>query len=65
MRESVLLEVYNSNGQKVSTLINKQLSAGQHIVKWNLADSGLKNGVYFYTLTAGNNRIDGKIILMR
>jgi hypothetical protein len=65
-QEFVLLEIYNSKGQKVTTLINESLTAGEYVIKWNSNQNrDLKSGVYFYKLTAGNESFDGKIILMR
>lgn len=51
----VLLEVYNSIGAKVATLIDGNKSAGSHIYRFNAAR--LASGMYFYRLTA-----EGKII---
>jgi agmatine/peptidylarginine deiminase len=66
VQEFILLEIYNSNGQKVTTLINESLTAGEHVIKWNSTQNlDLKSGVYFYKLTAGNESFDGKIVLMR
>ncbi|RLD58013.1 MAG: hypothetical protein DRJ05_08765 [Bacteroidetes bacterium] len=65
-QEFVVLEIYNGNGQKMATLINETLTAGEHSIKWNSFDNpDLKSGVYFYKLTAGKDSFDGKIILMR
>ncbi len=46
----VVISIYNSLGQKVSDLINDQLSAGYHEVDFNGAD--LSSGVYYYRMTA-------------
>jgi flagellar hook assembly protein FlgD len=48
----VKLVVYNSLGQKVSTLINEQLYSGTYEAEWN--GSGHPSGVYFYRLTIVN-----------
>lgn len=47
---SIDLSVYNVLGQKVETLINHRLQAGEHRVTFN--GSGLASGVYFYRLRA-------------
>ncbi|MBN2708593.1 MAG: T9SS type A sorting domain-containing protein [Calditrichaceae bacterium] len=51
--ENVTLEVYNTLGQKVATILkNKSLRAGAHVYKFN--GSNLSSGVYFYKLVAGD-----------
>ncbi len=45
-----LLRVYNVTGQKVATLVEGTVSAGDHSVVWDAR--GMPSGVYFYTLTA-------------
>jgi hypothetical protein len=49
---NVNITVYNILGQKVNTLVNKFLPAGQHSV--NFDGSGLSSGVYYYRITAGD-----------
>lgn len=48
----VRLEVYNINGQLVSTLVDSRLNAGQHSVVFDA--SNLASGVYLYRIIAGN-----------
>ena len=50
----VVLEVYNTIGQKVATLINREMSSGNHSVVFNAED--LPSGIYIYRLhaTSGN-----------
>jgi hypothetical protein len=47
----VLLEVYNLLGQKVGTLVNGVLPAGQHLRTF--APTSLSSGIYIYRLEAG------------
>jgi hypothetical protein len=50
---NVKLDVYNSIGQHVATLVNgKPMSAGVHAVGFNA--SGLASGLYIYRLKAGD-----------
>ena len=49
---NVTIKIYNSLGQLVSNLFNKDLSWGQYEVYFN-ADS-LPSGIYFYQIKAGN-----------
>jgi len=48
----VTLKVYNSIGEQVAVLVNGDLPAGSHSVKFNA--SGLASGIYIVKMTAGN-----------
>lgn len=48
----VMLEVYNINGQLVSTLVDTRMNAGEHSVVFDA--SNLASGVYLYRIRAGN-----------
>lgn len=54
----VLLEVYDINGRKVSTLINNTLSAGMYKTKFNAEN--LVSGVYFIRYNFNGQNIDIK-----
>ncbi|HLX11564.1 MAG TPA: glycosyl hydrolase family 18 protein [Bacteroidota bacterium] len=47
---SITLEVYNTLGQRVKSLVSEPESAGEHAVSFDA--SALASGVYFYRLTA-------------
>jgi len=59
----VKLEVYNVMGQKVATLVDGQLEAGEHIVPWDGSDAA--SGVYLYRLQADNFVDAKKMILLK
>ena len=59
----VSLDVYNSIGQKVATLVNETKTAGTYEVNFNAAN--LSSGIYFYKLTSGNFTETKKMILMK
>ncbi|MBN8545096.1 MAG: T9SS type A sorting domain-containing protein [Ignavibacteria bacterium] len=59
----VSLIIYNSSGEKVTELINRNLEAGYHEIGFSAAD--LPSGIYLYKLTAGNNTSTRKMILMK
>ncbi len=62
-RSDVIVEVFNTLGQKVATLIDDNLSAGTHIVEWDASE--VSTGVYFYKLTAGDFVQSKKMILLK
>jgi len=49
--EFVTLEIFNPLGQKIETLLNKPMTAGQHEVKFN--GLNFPSGIYFYRIEAG------------
>ncbi|AFN75857.1 5'-nucleotidase domain-containing protein [Melioribacter roseus P3M-2] len=61
--EVVKLTVYNILGQKVATLVNGPMTAGQHLVHFNA--SNLASGIYFYGIEAGNFKTFKKMILLK
>jgi len=52
-QSSVSLNIFNTIGQKVKTLVNEVKPAGRHTVPFNA--EGLSSGVYFCKITADNN----------
>ena len=62
-QEHVLLEVYNSAGQKVTTLVNNSLNPGFHEINWD--GSKMSSGVYFYSIHAGQFQDLKKMILLK
>ncbi|MBD3291269.1 T9SS type A sorting domain-containing protein [candidate division KSB1 bacterium] len=64
----VKLSVYNILGQKIKTLVDKQQSAGQHMVQWdgkNDIGNQVSTGVYMYKLEAGDYTKTLKMLLLR
>lgn len=59
----VTLEVFNTLGQKVTTLADRWYDAGSHSVEWN-AES-FASGVYLYKLSAGDYVQTRKMILLK
>ncbi|PJA26533.1 MAG: hypothetical protein CO189_10465 [candidate division Zixibacteria bacterium CG_4_9_14_3_um_filter_46_8] len=49
---NVNVEIYNIMGQKVATLVDSDIEAGQHRISWDAAN--YSSGIYFYKLTAGD-----------
>ncbi|MCK5051354.1 MAG: carboxypeptidase regulatory-like domain-containing protein [Candidatus Cloacimonetes bacterium] len=68
MPSFVNIEIYNLKGQKVKTLINEQLAAGQHSVIWKGKDDSNKSvssGIYFYRMKSENYILSKKMILLK
>lgn len=59
----VNLSIFNSLGEKVSTLLNEIQNEGDYSIEFDA--SFLPSGVYFYRLEAGQFRDTKKMILMR
>ena len=64
----VNIEIYNLKGQKVKTLVNEQLAAGQHSITWNGendSNKSVSSGIYFYKMKAGKYVVSKKMILLK
>jgi hypothetical protein len=59
----VTLDIYNSIGQKVSTLVDEKQSAGSYEATWDASD--FSSGVYYYVIKAGDFREVRKMVLLR
>ena len=57
------LKVYNLIGQDLITIASGEFSAGKH--QFSLDASKLSNGVYYYQLTAGENKLLRKIVVSK
>jgi len=63
-----LLTVLNSQGQRVSTLVNELLQAGSYRTSWDgkdLAGETVAGGMYFYRLTVGEYEMTKKMTLLK
>jgi hypothetical protein len=64
----VKLEIYNSLGQRIRTLVNQVQIAGFHSIVWDgKKDSGtpVASGTYLYSITAGNMRQTKTMMLLK
>lgn len=61
--DNVSLEIYNTLGQKIKTLLNKYMPAGYHVIEFNAQN--LPSGVYFCRIKAGEFQDEKKMILLR
>ena len=62
-RDNVVLEIYNFLGERIATLIDKEMTPGSYRVHYNA--SGLSSGVYFCILKAGGYKSVKKITLIK
>jgi len=64
----VELSVFNIKGQKITTLLNENMTAGKHNIAWNGVDSNNKkvsSGVYFYKMESSKYTNVKKMILLK
>jgi hypothetical protein len=59
----VSLKVYNTLGEEVASLVNGEIAAGRHEVRWDAEN--MPSGVYFYQLRAGEFQQWQKMVLMK
>ncbi len=59
----VELSVYDITGARVSTLVNRPLSAGSHSINWDANE--VASGVYYYTLKANDETTTRKMTLLK
>ncbi len=65
---AVSLSIYNLAGGKVITLLEEEMAAGQHEIRWDGRDSKgkeLSSGNYFYRLSEGDRSITKKLVLLK
>jgi len=62
-RRNVTLTVYNSNGRKISTLLNEVKPKGTFTIEFD--GSNLPSGIYYFRLQAGNFTDTKKMVLLR
>jgi len=63
-RQSMVnITIYDITGRKVEELLNANINAGTHEVKWNA--SVYSSGVYFYTVTTADYRETRKMLLVK
>ena len=66
--QPVRLEIFNILGQKIRTLVDTKMNAGDHEVLWNSrndAGQAVGSGVYLYRITVGEFVQTRKMILLK
>lgn len=64
----ICIEIFNINGKKVKTLINKEQPSGNYSIKWNATDNTgkkLADGIYLCRMMSDNNFYTKKIIVLK
>jgi hypothetical protein len=64
----VRLVVHDIHGRRVRTLVDGELSAGEHVVRWDGRDAtgrGVGSGAYFLRLETGTQVETGRLVLVR
>jgi flagellar hook assembly protein FlgD len=67
-KSNVNVSIYNVKGQKVKTLVNETMDAGNHSVVWkgsNNKNQSVSSGVYFMRLSTPKEVISKKINLLK
>ncbi|TNE80797.1 MAG: T9SS type A sorting domain-containing protein [Bacteroidetes bacterium] len=59
----VTIELFDMQGRKVRTILNTNVEAGTYTATTNISD--LQNGVYVYTITAGEQTTSGKVSVVK
>ncbi len=66
--QHVKLDVYNLNGQLVTTLVDGVVNAGEHSVQWDATTENgnqVASGIYLYRLTTGEATTTKKMIFTK
>lgn len=61
--KEVRLDIFDSIGRRISTLINEELNEGFHYVDFD--GSGLSSGVYFYRIRTNEQTLTQKMVLVK
>jgi hypothetical protein len=65
---NVRIDVYNSLGQRINTLVNDVMEPGYYKVNWNARAENnelVGNGVYFYRISVASETLTKKIVVVR
>jgi len=65
---NVKVTVYSLKGEKVATIMNKQINAGTYDVSWNGKSTNGKvvpSGMYLYDVESDGRRLQGKMLFLK
>ena len=60
---NITLTIYNVLGEKITTLVDREFSAGVHSVEWNAIE--FSSGIYFYRIEAGSFTKTNRMMLIK
>lgn len=60
---NVLLQIFNTKGQLIDTIVNEIQNAGRYSVIWNAEN--YSSGLYFYIITVETQTVTGKCLLLK
>jgi hypothetical protein len=66
--DHVTVEIFNTRGQRVKTLVNEHREAGEHQLLWNGRDDSdreIASGIYFYRMKSGRYTSTKKMLMMK
>ncbi len=58
------INIYSLQGKQVATLVNRELTAGRHEIKWS-PDGTISNGIYVMKLSIGGKVFTQKLAIQR
>ena len=66
VEENVRLDIFDLQGRKVQTLVDKRMPAGRHVATWDGYGAGGRAipGVYFYRITTPTFESVGKLLMV-
>ncbi|MBN1295074.1 MAG: T9SS type A sorting domain-containing protein [Candidatus Latescibacteria bacterium] len=62
------ISVYNITGQKIKTLLAREMPAGSHTIVWNGKDDNgvnVASGIYFFRMQAGKEILNHRMMLVK
>ena len=65
---NVKIEVFNTKGQKICSLVNDYLQAGKHSIIWNGKDNNnqsVASGIYFYRIHTNYHSSIKKMVMLK
>ena len=59
------VEIYNQNGQKITTLYDGLLPSGNHSLKWNAHENSSSSGTYFVRVSQNEQFVSSKMLMVK